>query len=130
MTKGEAYKKYGLDIGEVNFNLNEEADDKFIAGCKALCQKKRSIMGDQIKYALADLDKRFGVEAAKEIKIKLLLDLVKHLLDADGISVDFAAFVATILQLGCDPDMVFKAFDIVGDIALELQFESEDDNND
>lgn len=130
MTKGEAYKKYGLDIGKVNFNLNDEADDKFIAGCKALCQKKRDIMGDQIKYALADLDKKLGVEAAKEFKIKLLLDLVKHLLDADGISVDFAAFVATILHLGCDPDMIFKAFDIVGDISLELQFESEDDNND
>lgn len=130
MTKGEAYKKYRLDTNHVNFNPNEEADADFIAGCKALSRGKRKVLSTQLMGVLADIDKMTSKAESRMVKFALLMDVVKSLFNEDKISPDLAAFIMTVVHVGCEPDIAFKALDKMGDIIAELEEESEEKNND
>jgi hypothetical protein len=122
MTKKEAYEKYNLDMGSINFNPDEEADEQFIAGCRAMFKARREIAYKQIKCIFDDVDNHLG-PLANDFKCAVMGKMLYELVEDDKISDDLAAFILALLLDDCPIEVIIKALGTVGDIFDELEEE-------
>ena len=119
MTKGEIYNMYGLSTNDVNFNLDEEADDKFIDACKALNDVHMKVMEHKHEESMSRLKEQYGDEIAEDVDKAALLMALIH---TTG-SKELAKFVAILFDNGCPAKAVAKAFKYIFTVLEDMSYD-------
>ena len=111
MTKGEAYKLFGLNMDEVNFDKDEVADDKFLEGCKVIAnlrtEKAKKVHEEHYKKCVD----RYGEEVAEHLD-KLAFTMAVAELTG---SIELGKVIAILFDNGCPLIAVEKAIDYIMD---------------
>lgn len=129
MTKREAYKKYKLSLDKVNFNPDEEADDKFIDGCMALHTVQNKILNATMDAIRADMVKDMGEEKAEHVLKMAFMQSLAELVDDGAYPIWVGIAVATLFDNGCTVQAVVRAMDSVSEF-MKIADREEEKKND
>ena len=129
MTKGQAYEKYKLSLENVNFNPDEVADDKFLAGCVELHKIRCDMETNRLAEVQQVMSEDMGDEMAEHHLRLAFLAALADLIHSKEYPFWLGIAVATLFDNGCTVMAVIQAMDKVNAYLAHINNKEDKDND-
>lgn len=129
MTKGQAYERYNLSLENANFNPDEVADDKFLAGCIELHKIKQKMETNHVEVIKQAMSEDMGEEMAEHHLRLAFLAALADLIHSKDYPFWMGIAVAELFDNGCTVMAVMRAMDKVNDYLAHINNKEDKDND-